>query len=128
MKNNRWKYILKYYRNSFGFPYYITDYIAIKEIIKLCCCGYSNKRISNRLKFQLDYVIGVLQKFLYFTGWYSDLSFSPLAIYKQGDTLDSFTIKVYNIDTFIKDTIIESSFNICEEYNKIQKELEEYGY
>jgi hypothetical protein len=125
---DKWKLVQKFYKEKFGYPYRITDLIAVQEILKESCMGYSNSRIASRLEIAEEDVFHDLIEFLHFSGWEYDLKYSPLALYAQHKDLDRYRGEVYNIDMYAKDSYILVGFRICGQYDKIRKELKEYGY
>lgn len=124
---NSWLNVQRFYKQEFGYPYIITDLIAVGDILKRCCMGYSNIRIAKRLDFTEQYITSTLIEFLKFSGWYKDLFYSPLAIYKQYSSIDNFLSEVYNKDMYAVEKYARLAFTICKRYTNLMKEVEKYG-
>lgn len=122
-----WDFIKYFYKIKFNYPSHIVDLLAVSDILYNSCLGYSNTRISRKLHIDVNYVGSVLIEFLGFSGWYDDLIYSPIAIYKQDTRLDRFRVLVYNIDIFLDENTINISYKICKQYYEIKDRIDKYN-
>jgi hypothetical protein len=131
MVNEKWIFILNFYKRVFGFPYDITNYLANREVIRLACCGYSVNRISKRLKLEPLYVRSILYNFTdkKFLGLEYTIK-SPLAVYKSFSTFEEFKNEITTNDyyTISDEDILLRLYELCKTFLEKEKEIEKYGY
>ena len=71
----------------------------------------------------------VLIQYLDFFGWEQDLDFSPIAIYKEYTTQETFRYKIYEVSAIERSQkVINMSYNICIKFLKIKEYLKENGW
>jgi hypothetical protein len=114
--NSKWETIRKLYSKYFGYSEDYIDYLAIKDILKLTCMGYSYYKIARRLKMDSQYVLSVLNQYFDNDGLNYDLGFSPLAVYKISKDLDEFTQYINSREYYVKNYEISYLFNICKNF------------
>jgi hypothetical protein len=74
-----------------------------------------------------EYVKSILIEFLYFPGWKLDLDISPISVYNT--YWKDYRVYRYSIETLssvIDSDDLKRSFYICQRYDKIRKEIENY--
>lgn len=126
--NSNWNLVLNYYSKAFSYPYEIVEYLAVRDILKRNCMGYSNYRIAKKLKMKVQYVSDSIFQFFGTYGLLSDLSYSPLAIYKNNRTLESFTNEVNSTECYSKlhKEIIYNMYISCKIFFEYEEELKNY--
>lgn len=121
-----WDLIKDFYKTKFGIPRKIIDLISVIEILKLSVQGYSNEKIARYSEDGIQYIIDVLAEFLDFTGWDSDLDFSPIALYNKSKDFIRYQQEVKMISAITNESVINISYHICVTYFKYRKAIEKY--
>jgi len=123
-----WDYIKSIYRTKFNIKEIVIDYIAVNDILNMSVNGFSNTTIARELDTDCRYVRDAVTSFLKFYGWDNDLDISPIYIYNycKNDYL-LFVSKCKAISPVLSREDIFMAYSICKEYNKIQKEIENYN-
>lgn len=126
--NKNWKLIRLANEKYLKIPPAISDFIAVKDILRLCVSGLSNKTIANELDTTVDYVKDVLQHYMEFEGWEEDADFNPYFIYKKSnDNFIAFCQELRNISpvTDLLDIPL-MMFRMSKIYDKIIEKITEF--
>lgn len=90
-KFDAWEAIKTFYTDKFGVSPDLVDILSVFDVLKLCASGACNMSISDFLYIEEQATINILDAYLGFTGWETDLSFSPLGLYKELGNPDEAT-------------------------------------
>ena len=127
MSLDRWNSVVKFYKESLNIPEHIVDYLSVDEVLKLCASGLSSSTIAMKLRFETYRdVEDILLEFMDFAGWRRDLDINPWYIYKRYDNFNCFLNEMKLLTKVEKYGIITKAYNICEKYDTIRKEIDEY--
>lgn len=122
-----WEVIQKIYKELFGVEPEVINFIAVKDILRLCCYGMSSKRISSELFVGEEYVTDVLIEYFDFGGWEETLEINPLSLYNSTIEFSDF---VKYIEDFAEDSInknlIHAAYEMCKKYEKLKELLKNY--
>jgi hypothetical protein len=121
-----WEFIKSIYKIKFNIPKYVLEYVAVYDILNLCACGYSNKKISSYVNQDVSYIEEVLLDFYIFKGWFDDLDISPLAVYNLSGGIYIFYEQEIYSRSLIKDYQVKQSFKICKQFTEIKQEIYRY--
>jgi hypothetical protein len=120
-----WNIFTEYLNKEFNMDEYLAYKIASFDILKMSAMGYSNSRISYRLCVHPKNIQNTLINLLHFTGWETDLDFSPLAIFNRCKTFNEYEKEIIVISPVSKKIVI-MSYNIVFQYVIIKKEINRY--
>lgn len=127
MENKRWNIFTEYINTALGVPITILNYIAVSDILLGCVTGLSNSTISKKYNCSIEYVTDVLNEFLDFKGWEDDLDINIYFVYNNaGMNLSSFRILINMVTPLLNDKEIILSFKICEKYDIIIGEVNNF--
>lgn len=128
MINKDWKLIRLANEKYLRIPPEISDYIAVKDILRLCSYGLSNNTIARRLDMSPKYVEETLEHYFEFPGWGEDLEFNPYYIYSRRRR--SFEAFSREIESIIAVTLpfefFLTTFFICRLYDEITEKLTKF--
>ena len=124
--NESWAKIKRFYWHTFGIPERIIDYMAVTDIIKKFLTGYSNMRIANTLKLSTKYVEDVLEEYIGFRGWKTDLDVNPLAIYNRcRGNYRCFVEDIRSVSSVISENFMIALYYLVKMYYQLVKEIED---
>jgi hypothetical protein len=121
-----WEIINKYYSVRFDIPPRVVDTIACEELLLLCVSGLSNKSIAYHLDMDVDYVEKAVSEFLLFEGWEYDLDINPFYVYNNHKEYQDFCETSLTITPLLDKTQLNKSYNLCQKFEKIRKEINKY--
>lgn len=122
-----WSQVKNLYKEKFGMPPRLVDYLASSEFIFLCAKGLSVDTIARRFSFGRDYISFCIKEFLNFEGWEHDLDFSPIDFYFRYNNFDEYKKEVL-IFSIEDEKSVNKSYNVSRRFCELERKLEKYGY
>lgn len=129
MNEKKWNAVRQFYMDSFGISPELVDLMASNEVLLMCVSGSSNESISVILNIDMGDVREILDTILNFSGWETDLEYSPFKIYEEDNEYISFVGSIVEINFASKgnpeldiDEINTMYFN-CKTYASIEERL-----
>jgi hypothetical protein len=120
-----WDEVKQYYYEKFGTAPELVDIAAVFDILRLCASGSSNDSIEaffgeSNLEELFDVYLG-------FTGWVSDLPFSPLQLYNSLDdkSLQNFRNEYITRYGYDNDKLIINMHNAAGLVSNLERLLDE---
>ncbi len=128
----QWETIQKLYQSKFGTAPEVIDFIAVKDVLRLCCYGFTPQGIAVDLHMDESYVVSILEDYYGFSGWTNDLQADLYSIYRSIESFEDFENYLINFSAPIVYTRLKAvgdirfAYNMCETYEKLQELLEDY--
>ena len=122
-----WEQVKQWYYTKYGFAPELVEVAEVFDILKMFVSGSGSLSISKFLEVDIKAVSEVIDAYLGFFTWLTDLSFSPLKVYKG--------LLVKDLANF-KDTImishenspvetLENMYKACVIVEKLERLLDE---
>jgi hypothetical protein len=104
MNDDTWNQVKDFYTQKFGTSPELVDIAPVLDLLRLCASGSSNKTIAKFYGESEESLMEIFDAYFGFMGWEKDLSFSPLALYKELKSPDQSTftdvvIQRYDVNT-----------------------------
>lgn len=124
-----WTPIRNYLSSCVGVKPQLLDYIAVYDILKLCCEGKSNSRIANELDEPQFFIQQIIEEFFQFGGFKNDLDFNVRVWYskhKYNKYLYMQTARSLDLTSTTED--LRKSFDINKIFEIIERKINEYYF
>lgn len=82
-KEELWEQVNKFYMDKFGATPELIEIATNIDLLQMCARGASNEKIAEILELDEEVVSYIIDKYLGFMGWKTDLSFNPIKLYKE---------------------------------------------
>lgn len=122
-----WELLKQIYVTRLGVDSDIVDYIAVHDIVELCCKGLSISTIVLETDFDEDYIKSVLKEFLDFEGFIQDIDFDCRKLY-QRHRYNKYTY-IYigkNTSPVVLDEDLHNAYRINVTLDIMEKEIDKY--
>jgi hypothetical protein len=128
MESKEWKLVRLFNEKYLRIPPVLSDYIAVKDILRLSVSGLSNMTIMRQLDEGKEYVEQVLHHFLEFEGFDKDLDFNPYIFYSRNNkNFTLFKDEISRISGVSDDFyFLLNLFRICIIFDEIDKKIMDY--
>lgn len=129
MREEGWKHLKQFYRESFGISEDVVDLLACNDVLLLCASGSSTDSISKALDIDLSDIKDILLTVFDFQGWKIDLDFNPYSVFCYLHNMDRYSYKDFSnevtpISSLKDENSIATMFRICVVYEGISLKLD----
>jgi len=121
-----WETIKEFYMEKFGTEENLVELMSNYDILLACVSGVSNAKICYHLDISEETLVNVLNEYLSFNGWETDLDVNPYMLYKKSGKSYSelvFQSQVEDVSKLYSDDEIETMFRICSVFYRLEDTL-----
>lgn len=123
----QWELIQTLYKSKFGTEPEVIDFIAVQDVLRLCCYGLTTEQISSELFVEEGYVISILEEYYNFSGWTKKMKIDLYSLYRSTVDFDDFENYLVNFASGnVKAESMRHAYDMCATYEKLKELLKDY--